>query len=159
MAVPAKPFYLKAAYTEFGKALNTGVSGVMTAQGLTIPDYAGDLAGTSASEIHTLVVANDSNYYYGYWWVGPLGSFTPQQSAIAGGNFGQCQQSIIDANRLYIQQSDGVGAFPNAFRITIVGLGSVWVPAGNTGALTLTGVLDFFRNRVGQSIQVTISKT
>lgn len=31
MAVPAKPFYLSAAYTEFGKALNTGVSGVMTA--------------------------------------------------------------------------------------------------------------------------------
>lgn len=82
MAVPAKPFYLSAAYTEFGKALNTGVSGVMTTQGLVLPDYAGDLAGksqfTPTNQLTVGTSVNSNSWGWNPQAATPYGSMSPQ---------------------------------------------------------------------------------
>ncbi|MGL5490439.1 MAG: hypothetical protein ACRDC6_29900 [Shewanella sp.] len=149
MAVPNKPFWLSQANTEFGG--DRWSSNILSKAGLSLPRFAGELAGKSSSVVLNLTIGE---YSPGYET--ELGYRRGQMGAIS---IGQYEGKTINAiscyddlpNMLYFSLESSTG---KPIRITISGLGSAVIVEGSG---TFNSIYSYFNARRGSVVQVTLA--
>lgn len=154
MTVPAVPFWLSAANTEF--AGSGWASNIMSKAGLAVPGWASSLAGKSAATVYTVNVATwepaQGDVECGFY-IGQGGSVSPAN--FKGVRFRGMYAANYD-NDVHLVFD---GPTP-ATTLTIAGAGTVAVPANNTSApfnIPWGGLYGWLLARVGQNISVTLT--
>lgn len=154
MTVPAVPFWLSAANTEF--AGSGWASNIMSKAGLAVPGWASSLAGKSAAIVYTVNVAT--------WEPAQgdeeLGFYIGQGGSVSPANFkGVRFRGMYAANYDNYVHLAFDGPTP-ATTLTIVGAGTVAVPANNNSTtfnIPWGGLYEWLLAREGQNISVTLT--
>ena len=154
MTVPAVPFWLSAANTEF--AGSGWASNIMSKAGLAVPGWTSSLAGKSAATVYTVNVATwepaQGDVECGFY-IGQGGSVSPAN--FKGVRFrGMYAANYDDYVHLVFD-----GPTP-ATTLTIAGAGTVAVPANNSSApfnIPWGELYGWLWARVGQNISVTLT--
>ncbi len=149
MAVPNKPFWLSVANTEF--AANHWASNILSKATLSLPRYAGELAGRSSSVVLNLTIGEFSPGYetqLGYQG-GVMGSISIGQ--FEGKNIQNIMCYDDQPNMLYFSLEGSAG---KPVRVTISGLGSAVIAEGSG---TFNSIYSYFNARRGSVVQVTLA--
>jgi len=118
MTVPNKPFWLSQANSEFGG--NGWASSILSKAGLSVPRWAGDLAGKSSSITMNLTIGMYGQNAGFATVLHPYGDLSPRTNPILGGEVISCMSSPYMYQDLTIQLAGGVVL--KAFTLTIPGL-------------------------------------
>lgn len=149
MAVPNKPFWLSQANTEFSG--DRWSSNILSKAGLSLPRFAGELAGKSSSIVLNLTIGE---YSPGYET--ELGYRRGQMGAISIGEYEGKTINAISCyddlpNILYFSLESSTG---KPISVTISGFGSAVIADGSG---TLNSVYSYFNARRGSVVQVTLA--